>query len=143
MTGDVAGADARPLFRLRNVQPPTSGAPDDALPARIFALEAAGGLTAAPEVTSAEDLAILPDALFTAARACEERLHDPVRAAKYRELGVETLCTTTVIEGLLDLYVNNGEFPQLPGDMTPAGDATCLLSDQSTPVSPSSHSSSH
>jgi trk system potassium uptake protein TrkA len=54
------------------------------------------------------------------------RLHDPVRAAKYRELGVETLCTTTVIEGLLELYVRNGEFPDLPGEMSPNGDAACL-----------------
>ena len=54
------------------------------------------------------------------------RLHDPVRAAKYRELGVETICTTTVIEGLLELYVRNGDFPELPGEMSTAGDATCL-----------------
>lgn len=54
------------------------------------------------------------------------RLHDPVRSAKYRELGVETLCTTTVIEGLLELYVRSGEYPQLPGEMSPCGDASCL-----------------
>jgi trk system potassium uptake protein TrkA len=54
------------------------------------------------------------------------RLHDPVRAAKYRELGVETLCTTTVIEGLLELYVCKGEFPKLPGEMSPNGDAGAL-----------------
>jgi trk system potassium uptake protein TrkA len=54
------------------------------------------------------------------------RIHDPVRAAKYRELGVETLCTTTVIEGLLEHYVHNGAFPLLPGEMSPAGDAGAL-----------------
>jgi len=27
------------------------------------------------------------------------RLHDPVRAFKYREIGVETMCTTTVFGG--------------------------------------------
>src|SRR5687767_4994587 len=43
------------------------------------------------------------------------RLHDPVRAAMYRELGIETLCTTTVVEGLLELYVRNQTFPELPG----------------------------
>lgn len=57
-----------------------SGAPDSALAERVAAIEAAGGLTAAPEVTAAAELALLPDALFLAARACEERLHDPARA---------------------------------------------------------------
>ncbi len=51
------------------------------------------------------------------------RLHDPVRAAKFRELGVETLCTTTVLEGLLELYALNGHFPELPGEMSVSGDA--------------------
>lgn len=51
------------------------------------------------------------------------RLHDPVRAAKFRELGIEVLCTTTVTEGLLELYVRNGDFPDLPGEMSPHGDA--------------------
>ena len=64
------------------------------------------------------------------------RLHDPVRAAKYREMGVETLCTTTVIEGLLELYVRNGEFPHLPGEMSPAGDAACLQEKASTLSTP-------
>ena len=54
------------------------------------------------------------------------RLHDPVRAATYRELGVETLCTTTVLEGLLELYVNHGDFPDLPGEMSVSGDASDL-----------------
>jgi trk system potassium uptake protein TrkA len=54
------------------------------------------------------------------------RLHDPVRAAKFRELGIETLCTTTVLEGMLELYVSKGEFPELPGEMSPAGDAGVL-----------------
>lgn len=51
------------------------------------------------------------------------RLRDPVRAAKFRELGVETLCTTTVLEGLLELYALNGAFPELPGEMSVSGDA--------------------
>ena len=54
------------------------------------------------------------------------RLHDPVRAAKYRELGVKTLCTTTVLEGLLEQYVIHGDFPELPGDMSVHGDASDL-----------------
>ena len=54
------------------------------------------------------------------------RLHDPVRAAKFREMGIETLCTTTVIEGLLELYVKCGSFPELPGEMSVSGDASCL-----------------
>lgn len=54
------------------------------------------------------------------------RLHDPVRSAKFRELGVETLCTTTVMEGLLELYVQNGVFPELPGEMSVYGDDSAL-----------------
>lgn len=54
------------------------------------------------------------------------RLHDPVRAAKYREMGVETLCTTTIMEGLFELYVANGDFPVLPGEMKVSGDASAL-----------------
>jgi trk system potassium uptake protein TrkA len=54
------------------------------------------------------------------------RLHDPIRAAKYRELGVETMCTTTVVEGLFELYVIKGEFPELPGEMSVSGDASDL-----------------
>jgi trk system potassium uptake protein len=54
------------------------------------------------------------------------RLHDPVRAAKYRELGVETMCTTTVFEGLIEIYVQTGEFPDLPGEMSVYGDASAL-----------------
>jgi trk system potassium uptake protein TrkA len=54
------------------------------------------------------------------------RLHDPIRAAKFRELGVETLCTTTVLEGLLEIYALRGEFPELPGEMSVSGDASAL-----------------
>lgn len=54
------------------------------------------------------------------------RLHDPVRAAKYREMGIETLCTTTVIEGLLELFVRDNGFPELPGEMSVSGDDSCL-----------------
>lgn len=54
------------------------------------------------------------------------RLKDPIRAAKYREMGVETLCVTTVIEGLLELWAQNGEFPELPGEMSACGDASAL-----------------
>lgn len=54
------------------------------------------------------------------------RLHDPIRAATFRQLGIETLCTTTVIEGLLELYALNGAFPELPGEMSVYGDAESL-----------------
>lgn len=54
------------------------------------------------------------------------RLHDPVRAAIFRELGIEVLCATTVLEGLLELYVCKGSFPDLPGEMSPHGDASAL-----------------
>jgi trk system potassium uptake protein TrkA len=50
------------------------------------------------------------------------RLHDPVRAATFHEMGVETLCTTTVIEGLLEYYVRNNDFPPLPGEVPIYGD---------------------
>lgn len=54
------------------------------------------------------------------------RLKDPVRAAKYREMGIETLCVTTVIEGLLELWTQNGAFPELPGEASVSGDASDL-----------------
>lgn len=55
------------------------------------------------------------------------RLKDPIRAAKYRELGIETLCVTTVVEGLLELWVQDGAFPELPGEAALSGDATAIL----------------
>lgn len=54
------------------------------------------------------------------------RLRDPVRAYHYRELGIETLCTTTVIEGLLELWVKDGVFPELPGTVSVGGDRSVL-----------------
>jgi trk system potassium uptake protein TrkA len=54
------------------------------------------------------------------------RLKDPIRAAKYREMGVETICVTTVVEGLLDSWTKNGDLPALPGNITAAGDASAL-----------------
>jgi trk system potassium uptake protein TrkA len=61
------------------------------------------------------------------AKRAVARLKDPVRAAKFRDLGVETLCVTTVIEGLLELWAQNGEFPELPGEMSVAGDCSALF----------------
>ena len=55
------------------------------------------------------------------------RLKDPIRAARYREMGIETLCVTTIIEGLLELWALKGEFPQLPGEASIYGDASELL----------------
>ncbi len=54
------------------------------------------------------------------------RLKDPVRAAIYRKMGIETLCTTTVTEGLLELWAINGHFPDLPGEMSASGDESAL-----------------
>lgn len=54
------------------------------------------------------------------------RLKDPVRAAKYREIGIETLCVTTLVEGLFELWVQNGAFPSLPGEMSACGDCSPL-----------------
>jgi trk system potassium uptake protein TrkA len=61
------------------------------------------------------------------AKRAVARLKDPVRAAKFRDLGVETLCVTTVIEGLLELWAQKGEFPELPGEMSVAGDCSALF----------------
>jgi len=54
------------------------------------------------------------------------RLKDPVRSAVYREMGIETLCVTTVVEGLLELWAQKGEFPELPGEMSASGDSSPL-----------------
>ena len=54
------------------------------------------------------------------------RLHDPVRSAKYRPMGIETLCTTTVIEGIFELYVRDGNFPELPAEIAIGGDDSCI-----------------
>ncbi|RYX83667.1 TrkA family potassium uptake protein [bacterium] len=55
------------------------------------------------------------------------RLKDPIRAARYREMGIETLCVTTVVEGLLEMWVANGQFPELPAEISVSGDASDLL----------------
>ncbi len=54
------------------------------------------------------------------------RLHDPARAAIFQDFGIETICTTTVIEGLLEINVNKGCFPELPGEIAVSGDASAL-----------------
>ncbi len=54
------------------------------------------------------------------------RLHDPVRAAKFHEMGIETLCTTTILEGLLEYYVSHDAFPPLPGEVPISGDSSAL-----------------
>ena len=54
------------------------------------------------------------------------RLHDPVRAAVFHEFGIETICTTTVMEGLLEININHGKFPELPGEITVSGDPGAL-----------------
>ena len=51
------------------------------------------------------------------------RLHDPVRAEIFHGFGIETLCTTTVVEGLLEININSGAFPEMPGEITVRGDA--------------------
>lgn len=38
------------------------------------------------------------------------RIYDPVRADRYRQLGIVTLCTTTIASGLLRDWVNTGEW---------------------------------
>ena len=38
------------------------------------------------------------------------RIYDPVRADRYRQLGITTLCTTTIASGLLRDFVSTGEW---------------------------------
>ena len=38
------------------------------------------------------------------------RIYDPIRADRYRKLGITTLCTTTVASGLLRDFVNTEEW---------------------------------
>lgn len=38
------------------------------------------------------------------------RIYDPVRADRYRQLGITTLCTTTIASGLMRDWVNTGEW---------------------------------
>ena len=38
------------------------------------------------------------------------RIYDPVRADRYRQLGITTLCTTTIASGLLRDYVETDEW---------------------------------
>jgi trk system potassium uptake protein len=38
------------------------------------------------------------------------RIYDPVRADRYRQLGIVTLCTTTIASGLMKDFVNTGEW---------------------------------
>lgn len=54
------------------------------------------------------------------------RLKDPVRAGIYRDMGIETLCTTTLVEGILQIWVETGKLPSLPEPISPCGDTTGL-----------------
>ena len=38
------------------------------------------------------------------------RIYDPIRADRYRQLGIVTLCTTTIASGLLRDFVNTDEW---------------------------------
>jgi trk system potassium uptake protein TrkA len=38
------------------------------------------------------------------------RIYDPIRADRYREMGIITLCTTTIASGLMRDLVNTGEW---------------------------------
>jgi trk system potassium uptake protein TrkA len=38
------------------------------------------------------------------------RIYDPVRADRYRELGIVTLCTTTIASGLMRDFISTGEW---------------------------------
>jgi trk system potassium uptake protein TrkA len=54
------------------------------------------------------------------------RLHDPVRAKIFHDFGVETICTTTVMEGLMEININEGCFPELPNEIAVSGDDSVL-----------------
>ena len=38
------------------------------------------------------------------------RIYDPVRADRYRQLGITTLCTTTIASGLMRDFIETGEW---------------------------------
>lgn len=38
------------------------------------------------------------------------RIYDPIRADRYRQLGIVTLCTTTIASGLIRDFSTNGEW---------------------------------
>ena len=38
------------------------------------------------------------------------RIYDPIRADRYRQLGIVTLCTTTIASGLLKDFVSEGKW---------------------------------
>lgn len=38
------------------------------------------------------------------------RIYDPIRADRYRQLGIVTLCTTTIASGLIRDFASNGEW---------------------------------
>ena len=38
------------------------------------------------------------------------RIYDPIRADRYRQLGIVTLCTTTIASGLMRDYISSGEW---------------------------------
>ena len=38
------------------------------------------------------------------------RIYDPIRADRYRQLGIVTLCTTTIASGLLRDYINTDDW---------------------------------
>ena len=38
------------------------------------------------------------------------RIYDPVRADRYRQMGITTLCTTTVASGLMRDFINSDEW---------------------------------
>ncbi|HEV2472817.1 MAG TPA: TrkA family potassium uptake protein [Chthonomonadales bacterium] len=38
------------------------------------------------------------------------RIYDPIRADRYRELGINTLCTTTIASGVMREYLASGDW---------------------------------
>ena len=38
------------------------------------------------------------------------RIYDPVRADRYRQMGITTLCTTTIASGLMRDFIESGEW---------------------------------
>jgi trk system potassium uptake protein TrkA len=39
------------------------------------------------------------------------RINDPIRARTYRELGIQTICGTTLLSGLIRDFVTDGDWP--------------------------------
>jgi trk system potassium uptake protein len=43
------------------------------------------------------------------------RIYDPIREQTYREFGLETICSTTIVGSMISAFFNTGNNPAYPG----------------------------